>query len=172
MAQAETGAEKNEAKLKALEEAAMAGDIDAAYKLGQAHVLGTYGLRVNDKEAYKWYKLGAENGDAFGACAVGLAYMNGDHGFEKSSILAMAWIQTGAVLGSECACYEVGNAYRNGLRGYPVDRDQAARWFRRMSKCAVQDAEKFDRRKHAQSFKGVQLVCVLFLLQQTTFPLH
>jgi len=145
-------AEKNEAKLKAMEERAKAGDIDAAYKLGQAHCLGTYGLRKNDKEAYKWYKVGAENGDAFGACAVGMAYIHGDHGFEKSLAQGMAWIQTGAVLGSECACYEMGHAYRNGLRNFPVNRAEAAKWFRRMSKCPCQDAEKFDRRKHAEEF--------------------
>ena len=145
-------AEKNEAKVKEMEERAMAGNTDAAYKLGQAHILGTYGLRKNDKEAYKWYKVGAENGDAFGACAVGLAYIHGDHGFVKSFGQGMAWLQAGAVLGSECACYEMGHAYRNGYRNFPVNLDEAAKWFRRMSKCTCKDAEEYDRRKDAQEF--------------------
>jgi len=144
--------EKNSARVKAMEANALSGDSNQAYQLGQAYALGAFGLRKNEKEAYKWYMVGAENGCAFGACAVGLAYVNGDYGFEKNQIQGMAWIQTSAVLGSECGCYEVANAYRRGLRGYPMNLTEAAKWYRRMPDCDILDAKNFDRRKRAKEF--------------------
>lgn len=80
--------------VKALERMAMQKYVDAACYLGQFYYFDFYGIGVNKKEAFKWYKMAMENGCENDNVAWMLSemYENGE-GTEKDDAKSLYWAQ-------------------------------------------------------------------------------
>ncbi|MDN2710309.1 tetratricopeptide repeat protein [Janthinobacterium sp. SUN118] len=101
--------------LPLFEQAARAGDTEAAFELGQM-------LRAAAPEqAWPWYRQAAQQGHAKAALMLGLLAANGE-GVPKDQAEAARWLDKSSALGNAHAMFLLYNAYREG-RG--VARDPA-----------------------------------------------
>jgi TPR repeat protein len=66
-----------------------AGNVEAAYQLGSAYQYGR-GVWKNQKEAVRWYRLGARRGDDQAALALADSYLAGE-GTERNEEKAVYW---------------------------------------------------------------------------------
>lgn len=97
--------------VKLFEQAARAGDTEAAFELGQM-------LRATTPEqAWPWYRQAAQQGHAKAALMLGLLAANGE-GVPKNQSEAARWLAKSGELGNAHAMFLLYNAYREG-RGVP-----------------------------------------------------
>jgi hypothetical protein len=80
---------------------AQQGHAFAQYNLGLRYAYGL-GVREDDAEAVRWYRLAADQGDAFAQSNLGLMYDTGD-GVPEDSVLAYMWYNLSAAQGHETA---------------------------------------------------------------------
>lgn len=99
--------------LKFFEQAARAGDTEAAFELGQM-------LRAAEPgQAWLWYRQAAQQGHGKAALMLGLQAANGE-GVPKDQTEAARWLEKSGELGNAHAMFLLYNAYREG-RGVTQD---------------------------------------------------
>ena len=116
-----------------LMQAAITGDANAQYGLGQAYREGR-GVPKNARQAAEWFLKSAMRGHAEAQNVVGMLYLNGE-GVPKVGLQAQKWFIKAAEQGHPGAQYRLGGLYGDG-RGVPKDEKEAAAWYR---KAAEQD---------------------------------
>ena len=99
--------------VKLFEQAARAGDTEAAFELGQMLRAAT------PEQAWPWYRQAAQQGHAKAALMLGLLAANGE-GVPKDQSEAARWLAKSGELGNAHAMFLLYNAYREG-RGVPRD---------------------------------------------------
>ena len=104
------------------------GHAAAQFNLG-FHYREGRGVRQNDIEAVRWYRLAADQGDADAQNNLGGMYARGD-GVPPTGPEALRWWQRAAEQGHEVAQFNLGFMYGNGL-GVPQDYRDAVRRYRR-----------------------------------------
>jgi len=132
-------ARANQAQVNALRAKAEAGDAHAMGRLGFSYRDGTRGLKKDQKEAFKWFKMAADLKDPPAATSCGVAYINGA-GVERNHVRGIMMITIAATLGSEHACSVLGWANECGHHGFDKNPSEATRWYREMRKCACLDS--------------------------------
>lgn len=84
--------------------------------------MGEY-VEENDKEAFKWIKMAAQQGNAEAECSIAHAYVFGT-GVEADYEEAVKWYEKAAEQGCKEAIRELGFAYRTGdLHLYPSNEN-------------------------------------------------
>jgi uncharacterized protein len=91
------------------------GDLDAQFAIGQMYTLG-HGVRVDNAEAYRWYRRAAEHSD-------------------KQAKLSMSKLTVGAI-----AELNVANSHANGL-GVPRNFGEAIKWYRSLAERGLDIAQ-------------------------------
>jgi len=99
-------------------ENARAGIVSAQVKLAGCYAEGR-GVRVNRREAAKWYRAAADRGNVTAQCHLGRCYEKG-WGVRKSELEAVEWYRKAAVQGDAYGQFLLGVAYECGVG---VDRD-------------------------------------------------
>ena len=112
--------------LRAFEEAADAGNVEAMMHLGMMYSQGQ-GTPVKVDEAVAWFRKAAVAGDSQGMCNLGAIYYQG-RGVPQRFDLAMKWFHNCAIAGNDQGMFNVGVMYRDG-QGVPVDFAEARTWF-------------------------------------------
>lgn len=106
-------AERRAESLKLFEQAARAGDTEAAFELGQM-------LRASEPgQAWLWYRQAAQQQHARAALMLALLAANGE-GVPKDQAEAARWLAVSSELGNAHAMFLLYNAYREG-RGVAPD---------------------------------------------------
>ncbi|OYO29315.1 hypothetical protein CD932_16325 [Janthinobacterium sp. PC23-8] len=109
----QTRPERRTDALRLFEQAARAGDTEAAYEMGQM-------LRpASPGEAWGWYRMAAERRHARAALMLGLLAANGE-GVTQDPLEAARWLAVSSELGNAHAMFLLYNAYREG-RGVAQD---------------------------------------------------
>lgn len=109
----QTRPERRADAVKLFEQAARAGDTEAAFELGQMLRAAT------PEQAWPWYRQAAQQGHAKAALMLGLLAANGE-GVPKDQNEAARWLDKSSELGNAHAMFLLYNAYREG-RGVPRD---------------------------------------------------
>ncbi len=102
------------------------GDAAAQYGLGVMYERGQ-GVRQNDVEAVKWYRLAAKQGHAEAQSNLGVMYERGQ-GVMRDHAEAVKWFRLAAVQGNAEALSNLGYMYGHG-RGVQQDYVLAHIWF-------------------------------------------
>ena len=106
---------------------AVAGDPHAQCRLGLLYDKGE-GVRQDDVEAVRWFRLAAEQGCPGGQYNLGVNYGAGK-GVPKDDTEAVRWYRLAADQGNVRAQQILAVRYLKG-RGVPRDSTEADRWFR------------------------------------------
>ena len=119
------------------------GDNDSTYILGQAYMLAKLGLGKNVKEAYQWFKKGADRRDARSMSCASWFLFNGT-GVTKNAVYGMMLLSTAASMGSDSASYRIGKFFLDGSLGMPKDHQQAKYWLTRAvdGSCTIKHADE------------------------------
>ncbi len=104
--------------------AALAGNLDAAYRLGERYVKGP---QPDYAEAATWYRLAAEAGHQGAARALGSLYLSGN-GVAKDAEEGKRWLRAAAKEGNRESQVDLANLVLEGA-GEPDDGVNAAGWF-------------------------------------------
>ena len=88
-------AEKKQEDLKALQEAAEDGDLEAMYRLGRSYYYGEDGAPKDGKQAFYWFNKAAEGDNIAAQYYLGLCYVRGI-GVEKDEARAVELFAEGA----------------------------------------------------------------------------
>ncbi len=121
------------------QDAAEAGNVDAAIALGYAYQKGE-GVKQNPEEGMKWFLQAAESGNIDAEYNVGIAYMRGQ-GIEENKREAAKWFARAALKRDGGAAYNLGvmNAKGEGLKqNLPL----AAAWFSLAIAAGREDAKQ------------------------------
>jgi len=109
-------------------ENAKAGIVSAQVKLAGCYAEGR-GVRVNRREAAKWYRAAAERGNVTAQCHLGRCYEKG-WGVKKSELEAVEWYRKAAAQGDSYGQFLLGVAYECGA-GVKRDYKQAVELYQR-----------------------------------------
>ncbi|WP_296747158.1 tetratricopeptide repeat protein [Mesorhizobium sp.] len=104
--------------------AALTGNLDAAYRLGERHVKGP---EPNYAEAATWYRRAAEAGHQPAARALASLYLSGN-GVAQDAEEGKRWLRTAAASGSRESQVDLANLVLEGT-GEPDDGANVAGWF-------------------------------------------
>ncbi len=115
------------AAIPALLTLANAGDLDAAFELGERYTFGEGGAGIDYLEAARWYRLAADQGHRGAQTRMGEAYRYGD-GVKQSFAEAMRWFRIAADDGFAPAQYQVALMYL-GNAGFDRDIPEYRRWL-------------------------------------------
>jgi TPR repeat protein len=113
--------------LRILRPLAENGDARAQSTLGLLYYRGGRGVRRDDAEALKWFRLAASRGDAVAELNLGLMYAEG-RGVPQTNIEAAKWYRLAADRGNPQAQYNLGLWWAQGPGGAP-DYVRAHVWF-------------------------------------------
>jgi TPR repeat protein len=110
--------------LKALQERAAAGDVDAQCGLGKQyeHALG---VPQDNTQAVLWLRKAAEQGNIAAQVELGVVFGN-----MEDYAQAFSWYSKAAEQGNARAEYNLGLSYQNG-ESVPKDMAQAIAWYRK-----------------------------------------
>jgi TPR repeat protein len=108
------------------EKAAVSGNPDAQYNLGQIYLNGL-GRQKDTEKAFYWHSLSAEKGNQDASIQIALAYLQGQ-GISKDSTMGVKMLKDLAVKGNARAQSSLGIAYANG-DGVVKDGVVAYAWF-------------------------------------------
>ncbi|MBL4601616.1 MAG: sel1 repeat family protein [Emcibacteraceae bacterium] len=100
---------------------------EAASFLSQIYRGNGKSIIANERTAFKWLEVAAENGDAAAAAAVGLSCYSGDK-VEKNPAKAFRFIRSAASRGHGIAQFNLGLFYYQGA-GTRADPVKALAWF-------------------------------------------
>lgn len=115
-----------------LQSQAEAGNIDAAYRLGEAYWKGK-GLEKDIPQAFRWYGRAAEKGHVGAQYKLGVIYETGE-GIKKNMQRAVEWYRLSANLGRlPDAQFALGLLYFHG-RGVEQDYSEAFSWYEKAAK--------------------------------------
>lgn len=78
-----------------LRDRAAAGDPDAQFTLGKNYEAGRGGLKVDYKEAARWYEKSAEQGNIYAQASLGILYRAGK-GVARDNLQAEVWFMISA----------------------------------------------------------------------------
>ena len=109
-------AERRADALRLFEQAARAGDAEAAFELGQMLRPGA------PEQAWAWYRMAAKRQHAKAALMLGLLAANGE-GVAQDAAEAARWLAVSSELGNAHAMFLLYNAYRTG-RGVEADQQK------------------------------------------------
>ncbi|MCM0083552.1 sel1 repeat family protein [Geomonas sp. Red32] len=115
------------------------GDAAAQSKLGVLYSTGV-GMRMDKKEAVKWYRKAADQGYPVGEWNLAFMYVRGE-GVEADLVKARELFTRAAETGFANAQYDLGVMFLDGLGG-TQDRDEAKKWFSRAAGQGYRDAKK------------------------------
>ena len=104
--------------------AALAGNLDAAYRLGERHVKGP---ELDYAEAAKWYRQAAEAGHQAAARALSSLYLSGN-GVAQDAEEGKRWLRAAAKGGNRESQVDLANLVLEGA-GESDDDVDVARWF-------------------------------------------
>ena len=111
--------------LRHLLEAALGGDSEAQWLLGENYEKGT-GFPLDMYKAFYWYKMSAFNGNANGQHRLSRCYMGiVPYNIKKNNRLVPAWLIPSSDKGNKYAQGNFGHGYQEGLWGLPVDMHKA-----------------------------------------------
>jgi TPR repeat protein len=136
---------------------AMQGDVSAMYEVGEIYSEGSDEVEEDPVEAASWYRKAAEKGHSDGQYRYGDALYYGrgvaedekesarwlrlssrqGHSGAKDSYNArleegrFAYLLDSAEQGNADSQYRLGSLFYHGEQGHPVDKAQAASWFRK-----------------------------------------
>jgi len=127
---------EDEATIAGMRQKAEKGEGGAAWTLGTWYHHADKGLA---KEAFEWYRRGADLGDARAMASCGFCYEYG-RGVKRNSAQAMLFWSQAAAAGSEMGCFALGWAFAHGYSRLPKDTAEAAKWLAKMRKCDAMDA--------------------------------
>ncbi len=125
--------------LVALEQAAVAGDAEAQFALGERYWRGTGGAPARDDLAVQWWTTAARQMHAGALFALGNAVAKG-RGAPRHPGRAIALWKHAAELGHAGAMTALGKAYAHGA-GTAPDVVEAVRWFQRAAARGDAEAE-------------------------------
>lgn len=108
------------------EQAAVLGDADAMYRLGDLYQNGK-GVEPDVSVALRWYTEAAQRGSAEAIASIGWMLQEGK-GVTRNEPAAREWLEAAAVRGNAYAMNVLGDIYLDGL-GVPVDKAMGARWM-------------------------------------------
>ena len=117
--------------------AAIAGDADSQFGMGQLYANG-YGVALDDAKALEWYTKAAEQGHGDAQCQLGVMHANG-WGVPMDEAEAMKWYKLAAENGNTEAMVNVGSMYQNGF-SVEQDKVEALKWFTIAVRLGDQDA--------------------------------
>jgi len=109
--------------LSLFEQAAQAGDTEAAFRLAELLRNGAPGVPPAPAAAAHWYAQAAYGQHARAALMLGLLYKNGE-GIERNDLQAAHWLGVASELGNPHAMFLLSYIYQEG-RGVDVDRARA-----------------------------------------------
>lgn len=109
-------------------ENAKAGIVSAQVQLAGCYAEGR-GVRVNRREAAKWYRAAAERGNVTAQCHLGRCYEKG-WGVKKSELEAVEWYRKAAAQGDAYGQFLLGVAYECGV-GVNRDYKQAVELYQK-----------------------------------------
>jgi TPR repeat protein len=113
--------------VKWLTRAAVGGDAEGAYLLGEAHRVGRAGLKPDAVAARPWLEMAAKRNHADAALSLARLWRNGESG-PRDDVQAAHWLLASANGGNSQAMFLLSNAYAEG-QGVAVDLVQARRWL-------------------------------------------
>ena len=120
------------------------------YELGQ-------GVNKDFVEAFKWYRLAAEQGTAWAQVNLGFAYING-RGTEIDDKEATKWLRSAALQGTTRAQEVLGAMYNQG-RGVPRDRKKVVEWINPSNLIYIAKLKRdYRNRIHFESAKAERIV--------------
>ncbi|NYE61273.1 hypothetical protein FHW58_002480 [Duganella sp. 1224] len=108
--------------------AARAGDVEAAFQLGEMLRLGAPGVAAAPAAAAPWYALAAQRQHARAALTLGLMVKNGN-GVPRDPARAAGLLTQAGELGNAHAMFLLSNLYREG-EGVARDPVRARAWLR------------------------------------------
>jgi hypothetical protein len=113
---------------------------DAAewFKRGNAYARGE-GVRQDNSEAFKLFRMAAENGNADAQWTLGYSYDEGK-GIPKDDAEAVKWYRKAAEQGHADAQFNLGYRYDEG-KGVPKDDAEAVKWYRKAAEQGHADAQ-------------------------------
>ena len=149
---------------------AQQGDARAQYNLGVMYANGE-GVRQDDAEAVRWWRLAAAQGNASAQYSLGVMYDNG-RGVRQDDAEAVRWYRLAAEQGDAGAQLNLGVMYANG-EGVRQDYVRAHMWFnlaaangdengfknrdaaaRRMTPQQIAQAQRMAAQCEARKYKG------------------
>jgi TPR repeat protein/uncharacterized membrane protein len=169
-------------KLEQLKEGALQGDLSAMFELGKIHSEGSEDAEKDLVEASAWFRKAAEKGHAAAQYNYGEALYYG-RGVAEDERESAKWLRMATRQGHEEAKnnynerleegryaylldsseqgnadsqYRLGMTYFSGEQDIPVDKSQAAVWFRKAAAQGLPDAQSFLGVMHLQG-DGVRL---------------
>ena len=109
--------------LQLFQQAARAGDTEAAFQLGEMYRNTVVGVTPSPAQAWPWYRLAAEKNHPQAALMLGLLARNGE-GVARDDVVAAKWLTVASDLGDAHAMFLLSNAYEAG-QGVPRDAARA-----------------------------------------------
>jgi len=113
--------------------------VDEQYELGRKHAEGN-GVRQDDVEAVKWYKLAAQHGHAGAQNNLGAMYVAG-RGVSASDAEGFAWYKKAAEQGHESAQNNLGVMFYLG-KGTYKNLTEAKKWWKLAAEQGNSSAQK------------------------------
>ena len=104
------------------------GDVNSQVLLGLTYLNGTDEITTNDKEAFKWFKVAAEQGNPIAQFHLGEFYAYGKE-VEQDFNEAFKLIKSAAEQGDAEAQFHLGAYYDIGI-GITQDYNEAFRWYK------------------------------------------
>ncbi len=126
-------------ELKELQQLANQGNASAQARLGWIHSQGRV-VKMDFKEAAKWYQLAADQGNAHGQAGIGMLYVFG-WGVTRDYAEARNWLQRAADQGNAGGQVGLGWIYANAL-GVPQNHAQARMLYQLAAGQGDTDAKK------------------------------
>jgi TPR repeat protein len=123
------------------------GNADAQSKLGVLYSSGV-GMKMDKKEAVKWYRKSAAQGNPVGEWNLAFMYVRGE-GVEADFTEARKLFHKAAENGFANAQYDLGMMLLQGLGG-KQDQAEAENWFRVAAGQGYREAEKILKELHRQ----------------------
>ena len=105
--------------LRLFEQAARAGDTEAAFQLGEMYRNAVVGATPNPAAAWPWYEIAAGKKHPQAALMLALLARNGE-GVARDDVVAAKWLAVASELGDAHAMFLLSNAYNDG-QGVPRD---------------------------------------------------
>lgn len=119
---------ESEEKVRGWKEGAEKGDTDAMFDFALSCASGTHGLKVDKKEAYKWYKKGSDACNVYCMSEAGECLMYGI-GTAPNVSEGLVLITLAAEKGSDFACFSLAECYYRGFHGIRKDFEKAKFWL-------------------------------------------
>ncbi len=111
---------------KYYEKAAILGDADGMYRLGDIYENG-FGVDLDYKIALRWYVEASRRGSAEAMASVGAMISEG-RGAHRDGSKAIRWLEAAALRGSSYAMNKMGQMYENGQH-VSQNYSTAVRWY-------------------------------------------